>query len=64
MGRSKMITRATLAKYAAMLGRNSLAANNLDQYDRLKAMGEKPKIRMNNNDFDILVERDSAYKTS
>ena len=51
MEKTKTITRQKLATYAAMLGRDSLAASALYRYDSLAAgaergEGQKPKIKM------------------
>lgn len=51
----KRITRRTLASYAAALGRNSLAAADLVQFDGLRAAKKKPQILMGNNGFRIVL---------
>ncbi len=49
----KFKTRATLARYAGMLVRDSLAACALRYYDAVKEAGGRPKIEMRNNGFSI-----------
>ena len=48
---SEKITRPTLAKYAAMLGRGSIAATALAVYDWHKNLGEHQEIHLKNNGF-------------
>lgn len=50
---AKKITRKTLARYAGLLGRDSLAKRALDDYDTSKAAGQKPIITMRNNGFTV-----------
>jgi len=47
----RTITRKTLATYAGLLGRRSIAADALEAYD---TMGGSCTIRMTNNGFRIL----------
>lgn len=49
----KKVTRATLAKYAGVLGRNSLAACALRFYDELRADAIPAEIRMHGTGFTI-----------
>lgn len=51
MARECKVTRGTLAKYAALLGRDSFAAELLAHYDAIKRKGASPVILMNNNGF-------------
>jgi hypothetical protein len=50
------ITRATLACYAGMLGRDSVAAAALKAYDAERAAGRHPRITMPNNGFVLEVD--------
>jgi len=49
----KKVTRATLARYAGLLGRDSLAACALRFYDELKADKIAAEIRMHGTGFSI-----------
>jgi len=51
----KKVNRKTLASYASILGKNSIAAHDLIEFDGRKARGEKPIILMGNNGFRIVL---------
>ena len=53
----KRVTRATLAKYAGLLGHDSLAAMTLRAYDHLKAAKDKPVIHMHLIGFSLSSKR-------
>lgn len=51
----KKITRATLARYAGLLGPRSIAMEALDLFDVAKAFGQRPQIFMRNNGFRVTL---------
>lgn len=53
MPREKTIRRATLAKYAALLGRESIAAEALATFDAIRDTGNRAQITMHNNGFRV-----------
>lgn len=57
MAREQKISRKKLASYAQVLGRNSLAAMQLKDYDRLIEEGRKVTIYMHNNGFRLKEEK-------
>ncbi|CAB4126188.1 hypothetical protein UFOVP68_50 [uncultured Caudovirales phage] len=49
----KTISRAALARYAALLGRGSIAARALASYDAARAGGLRPVAQMSNAAFRV-----------
>lgn len=59
--RDKKVSRRTLAKYAGLLGQNSLAAQTLREYDHHKLQGERVSILMRNNGFELSFRRHATW---
>lgn len=61
MANPERITRKTLARYAALLGRGSVAAKALQAYDAAKADGRSPVgAWIRTNGFDVTYENQSG----
>ena len=53
--KSEYITRKTLARYAGLLGRGSIAARALASFDAAKGAGLAPRIAILNSGFRIVT---------
>lgn len=53
MTRERTITRPTLAKYAAALGPDSIAADALATFDAIRQSGNRAQATMTNNGFKV-----------
>lgn len=61
MTREKTIRRTTLARYAALLGRDSIAAEALATYDAIRDTGNRAQITMHNNGFRVYRAKVREY---
>lgn len=53
MNREATIKRPTLARYAALLGRDSIAADALAVFDAIRDTGNRAQIARTNNGFKV-----------